>query len=271
MRLLFDFHRRGVRVVVLAAAALAVAGAAAYATIPDSSGMYTACMLNKVGTIRLIDPSLPDSNPMSHCTSLETKITFNKQGPQGLPGAPGQNGAPGADGKDGISVTNSSLPVGDPNCATGGSSFTAANATTYACNGAPGATGKDGANGKDGASALTARINNLGPALEAFGPVSGVDAACVGDGCAAELSPDSPTIAQDFAVRLTNPATHSVFAHLEIDDTDYFVCEIPGGQTACTSGEPFSIPAASAIEFRLFAFSGLPVGDALIGWRLTTP
>lgn len=266
MRRLFDFHRRGVRVAVLAAAVLAVAGGAAYATIPDTSGTYTACMLNKVGTIRLIDPSLPDSNPMSHCTSLETKITFNKQGPQGLPGAPGQNGAAGADGKDGISVTSSSLPVGDPNCATGGSSFTAANATTYACNGAP------GANGKDGASAVTARINNLGPGLglEAFGPVSGVGSACGPQGCASELSPNSPTIAQDFAVRLTNLPAHTVFADLEVDDTEYLVCEIPAGQTTCTSVVPFSVPAASAVEFRFFGPSGLPGGDALIGWRLTT-
>jgi hypothetical protein len=59
-------------------------------------------MLNKVGTVRLIDPSLPASNLMSHCTSVETKFTFNRQGRQGLPGPPGKDGAPGANGKDGI-------------------------------------------------------------------------------------------------------------------------------------------------------------------------
>jgi hypothetical protein len=46
--------------------ALALA-AEAYASIPDGSGVYTACLLKNVGTIRLIDPTLPASNPISHC------------------------------------------------------------------------------------------------------------------------------------------------------------------------------------------------------------
>lgn len=89
--------RRAVPAAVLCAAAAGVA----YAAIPDSGGAYTGCMLNKVGTVRLIDPSLPASNLMSHCTSAETKFTFNQRGQQGLPGAPGEPGAPGAPGKDG--------------------------------------------------------------------------------------------------------------------------------------------------------------------------
>lgn len=92
--------RRAVLVALLVAAATGVA----YAAIPDGGGAYTACMLNKVGTVRLIDPSLPASNLMSHCTGVETKFAFNQQGQQGspgLPGAPGKDGAPGANGKDG--------------------------------------------------------------------------------------------------------------------------------------------------------------------------
>lgn len=81
--------RRARRVVLAAVALFAAAAGIAYATIPDGNGVYTACMLNKVGTVRLIDPSLPASNLMSHCTSFETQITFNKQGPQGLPGPAG--------------------------------------------------------------------------------------------------------------------------------------------------------------------------------------
>jgi len=46
------------------------------------------------------------------------------------PGAPGQNGA---NGKDGQSFTSTALSPGDPNCATGGFSFTSASGTTYAC------------------------------------------------------------------------------------------------------------------------------------------
>jgi hypothetical protein len=54
------------------------------------------------------------------------------QGPKGDPGSPGTNG---------VSVTGTSLSSGDSNCPNGGASFTAANGTTYACNGVPGAPG----------------------------------------------------------------------------------------------------------------------------------
>src|SRR5207248_5644801 len=50
--------RRGLRSGLLIVAVLAVAGGIAYAAIPDSAGVYTACKLNATGTIRLIDPSL---------------------------------------------------------------------------------------------------------------------------------------------------------------------------------------------------------------------
>jgi hypothetical protein len=67
-------------------------------------------------------------------------------GVDGAPGANGTNGtdgAPGANGTngtDGVSVTSAAEGVG-PNCANGGSRFTAANGTTYACNGASGPAG----------------------------------------------------------------------------------------------------------------------------------
>ena len=69
------------------------------AAIPGDGGVYSACMLKGVGTVRLIDKSLPAGNFMSHCKpALEVEIAWNQQGPQGLPGTPG---APGADGSDG--------------------------------------------------------------------------------------------------------------------------------------------------------------------------
>jgi hypothetical protein len=98
------FVSRSAKRIVCVGVLFAAAAGIAYAAIPDSDGVYTGCMLNKVGTVRLIDPSLPASNLMSHCTNVETKFTFNQQGQQGapgLPGAPGKDGAPGADGKDG--------------------------------------------------------------------------------------------------------------------------------------------------------------------------
>jgi hypothetical protein len=76
--------------VVLGAAAAAVAAAGiAYAAIPGSDGTFHACMLNTTGAIRLIDPSLSPQNLRSHCTALESPVTWNQQGPAGQPGPPG--------------------------------------------------------------------------------------------------------------------------------------------------------------------------------------
>lgn len=142
--------RRGfthTRVVLMVALVAAIAAGVAYAAIPDANKVYTACMLNNVGTVRLIDPSLPSTNPMSHCTSLETQIKWNQQGQQGTQGLKGDPGSPGANGKDGVSVTSASLQSGDANCPSGGSSFTSASGTTYACNGQKGEPGSPGADG----------------------------------------------------------------------------------------------------------------------------
>ncbi len=128
--------------VVLLAGVLVLAGAGvAYATIPGGNGVFTACMLKNVGTVRLIDPSLPASNPMSHCSaSLETQVSWNQQGtpgaagPQGPAGPAGTNGT---NGQDGTSVTVSAETAG-ANCANGGAKLVSASGTNYVCNGANG-------------------------------------------------------------------------------------------------------------------------------------
>ena len=81
-------HRR---LALAAIAIFAVAGGVAYAAIPDAgTGVYHACMLKNVGTIRIIDPE------RQRCSSsLEVEITFNKQGPTGNPGPTGPPGPPG--------------------------------------------------------------------------------------------------------------------------------------------------------------------------------
>jgi hypothetical protein len=172
--------RRSRRLILAATTLFALAAGIAYATVPDSAGVYTACKLNATGTIRLIDPSLGTSTLLGHCDAkLETQITWNQKGQSGPAGPPGlagpagpkgdtglqgpkgADGAVGADGKpgqDGVSVTSSAEPPGS-NCAFGGVHFIAAGGDSYACNGAPGADGKDGRDGKDGAG-LTS-IDNL--------------------------------------------------------------------------------------------------------------
>ena len=96
------------RLLTSAAAALvaaAIAGGVAYATIPGTDNVYSACMLKGVGTIRLIDKSLPATNLMSHCTDKETEISWNQKGqpgPQGTQGPKGDKGEPGAPGTNGL-------------------------------------------------------------------------------------------------------------------------------------------------------------------------
>jgi hypothetical protein len=130
--------------VISALAASAIAGGVAWASIPDTSKVFSACMLNGVGTIRLIDKSLPSTNFMSHCTDRETEVSWNQQGLQGL------QGIQGPAGKDGTSVTNTAESAG-ANCANGGSRFTVgAGIPTFACNGKDGTNGTNGTNGTDG-------------------------------------------------------------------------------------------------------------------------
>ena len=62
----------------------------------------------------------------------------------GSDGTNGQDGQNGRDGNDGVNVTSQALAPGDdPACPNGGSKFTSANGTTYACNGS---NGQDGQN-----------------------------------------------------------------------------------------------------------------------------
>lgn len=100
----------------------ALAAGVAYATIPDSGGVYTACKLNATGTIRLIDPSIGASSLLGHCTSIETQITWNQQGQQGLKGETGAAGPEGPKGDTGaIGPQGPAGPKGDsgPTGATG--------------------------------------------------------------------------------------------------------------------------------------------------------
>jgi Collagen triple helix repeat (20 copies) len=107
--------RRGTVAGAATVAALALAGGIAYASIPDANKVFTACMLNGVGTIRLIDKSLPAGSPLSHCTSREAEISWNDIGPQGPPGAKGDTGSQGPDGPQGPNGdTGPQGPQGDP-------------------------------------------------------------------------------------------------------------------------------------------------------------
>src|SRR4051794_11323716 len=90
------------RVVMLVVVVGLVSAGVAYASIPDSSGVFTACRLTNVGTIRLIDPTAtPASSLLNHCTPLETQMSWNQGGPTGPKGPPGDKGATGDKGLNG--------------------------------------------------------------------------------------------------------------------------------------------------------------------------
>src|SRR5215475_12385763 len=86
---------------LLRSASLLVIGAFAlvHSNYASATTIY-ACKLNSLGTLRIVSAS-------TVCTPLETKISWNSdgptgpQGPQGLPGSPGAPGAPGQTGPQG--------------------------------------------------------------------------------------------------------------------------------------------------------------------------
>jgi tail collar domain/collagen triple helix repeat protein len=95
------FRGRSGRLLLVIATLSLISGGIAYASIPDAHKVYTACMLKHIGTIRLIDTSLPSSSLLGHCRSTETRITFAEQGQVGRAGPPGPTGPAGAAGPAG--------------------------------------------------------------------------------------------------------------------------------------------------------------------------
>ena len=91
-------------------AALGAGAAIAVGAIPGSGGTITACDLTNnsesdqpLGSVRIIDPSdTTSSDPSAYsCTSGETTITWNQQGPAGPQGPTGPTGPQGPTGATG--------------------------------------------------------------------------------------------------------------------------------------------------------------------------
>jgi hypothetical protein len=151
------FGRRRWRLAVIVVAGFAVAGGVAYATIPDSGNVYTGCMLKGIGTIRLIDTSLPASNLLGHCTALEKQVSWNQSGQAGAAGPTGAQGPAGAKGDTG--ATGAQGPKGDTGAA-----------GTQGPKGDTGATGATGQAGADGAKGDTGATGAAGPPGEPGSP-----------------------------------------------------------------------------------------------------
>ena len=96
---------------IVAIAALAAASIA-YATIPDSNGVYSACKLDATGTIRLIDPSLGNTSFLGHCAPWESQITWNQAGQPGPQGPQGPQGPKGTFSSISITRVTKNVSIG---------------------------------------------------------------------------------------------------------------------------------------------------------------
>jgi len=82
-------------IAALTVVAAAIAATAAFAAIPDGGGVIHGCYVQATGTLRVTDTQ---TNVPKACTSKETALDWNQQGPQGLQGTPGKDGAKGDPG-----------------------------------------------------------------------------------------------------------------------------------------------------------------------------
>jgi hypothetical protein len=109
--------RRTAAVGLIALAVAAVAAAIAYASIPDSNGLFHGCYgITGQGqpagnaTLRVIDPDT------QACKSNERPLDWNQTGPQGPTGPQGQTGPTGPQGPEGsghafIATTQGSVTI----------------------------------------------------------------------------------------------------------------------------------------------------------------
>jgi hypothetical protein len=279
------------RVVLLAVALVAIVGGIAYATIPSTGGVYTACMLNNVGTIRLIDPSLPSTNLQSHCTSLETRINWNQQGqpgpagvpgptggtgpqgpqgpkgdtgsqgatgPQGQQGPKGDAGPQGPAGADGVGVTSAEEPAG-PNCAYGGASFTSASPTpTYACTGAPGSQGPKGDTGPTGPAGPSGPPDVWAATNASGGPD--------GQELSVTVPPGSYVVFADAEAYNENSGSKGPVCDLNLVQgpasrtLDSSTSVLPGGGSGSLSTQATAVTSSPSERFQLICFYGGPIG-----------
>jgi hypothetical protein len=130
------------------------AGGAAFAAIPDSSGVINGCYQKNVGNLRVIDSSAGDS-----CRPSEIGISWSQTGPQGPPGPQGVQGPKGDTGATG--ATGATGPVGPvgPAGAKGDTGATGATGAT----GPVGPVGPPGPKGDTGATGATGPAGPAGP------------------------------------------------------------------------------------------------------------
>jgi len=133
-------HSNSRRVLVFTVGALIALGGIAYATIPDVSGLISACYSSTSGALRVIDSA-------AKCSAAERALSWNQTGPAGAQGAQGLKGDTGAAGAQGLK--------GD----TGAAGAQGLKGDT----GAAGAQGLKGDTGAAGAQGLKGDTGGIGP------------------------------------------------------------------------------------------------------------
>lgn len=140
--------------------------------------------------------------------------------------------------------------------------------------GPAGAQGPSGSAGADGVSPTFGRINGLGPTA-VFAPPSGTAAGDAIESNVTQLSPGTPIVARDLAVRLTAAPGAGVSRTFTLRDDGVataVACTISDAATSCTSGSTSAtISPGSELSIHVVVV-GLPLGSAsaLFGWRATS-
>jgi hypothetical protein len=222
--------------VVSLIALVAAVGGLAIAAVPDSRGRIAACYAKTSGKLRLLVKG-------SKCARGERMVRWNQRGPAGAAGAPGQPGTPGQPGAPG--------QPGEPG------------------------TGAPGAPGSPAASLLTVNTKNVPATVGAthFLHPSGASDYWGAVTFADMLSPNTPMVARDLAVRLGGEpgAGESYKVTLLIDGADTALgCTVSALDTTCgNSAELIQVAARSRICFKVEVSAGAVSRRVLIGWRAT--
>src|SRR5207302_10373722 len=145
------FHFTGRRVLVFTVGTLIALGGIAYATIPDVSGLISACYSGTSGALRVIDIGAGQK-----CSATEKTLSWNQAGPAGPQGTKGDTGAAGAQGLKGDTGAAGAQGLKGPAGATGAKGEIGAA-------GAQGLKGETGAAGVPGAKGDAGGAGGAGP------------------------------------------------------------------------------------------------------------
>ena len=224
------------------AATLAIGGVAA-ATIPSSSGTFTACVAKARGTIRLIDPTLGAKSRRGRCVKGEQKIAWNRRAPAGSAGVTGPQGTPGAAGASGV----------------------------------VGAAGSAAVSGFSG-HVMAVPSTPAGLVRLVFGSPLGTGTENGSESSVETLTPNVPiTIGNLTALETAAPlpASDQISVHVNVNGAAVLGCVIVHGDTTCNSGSKSAIvPAGSLVSIRIEPDASfgvtIPGFDLLFGFEATS-